>query len=45
MLLVKDQEQADLARRFCSLGYGSTSATKQKFTKQARLRDRHLELN
>jgi perosamine synthetase len=34
MLLVKDQEQADLARRFCCLGYGSTSATKQKFTKQ-----------
>ena len=34
MLLVKDQDQADLARRFCCLGYGSTSATKQKFTKQ-----------
>ena len=28
------QERADLARRFCCLGYGSTSATKQKFSKQ-----------
>jgi perosamine synthetase len=34
MLLVKDQERADAARRFCCLGYGSTSATKQKFSKQ-----------
>jgi hypothetical protein len=34
MLLVKDQAQADASRRFCCLGYGSTSATKQKFSKQ-----------
>ena len=32
--LVKDLDQATTARRFCCLGYGSTSAKKQKFTKQ-----------